>query len=205
MNLRRRGGQRINNQMKTGWRQELPCILVCLVCASVTYGMSVDFSRLRKPYLLSKREDSSNPCPPETPFLCRSPQKSCIALGNICDRHPDCPDGFDEDPQMCNARNRPSVEELEDFLLRNQNWILPKLFNGASAEIVAHALVVSPNIEELGQIVGLGNKEANLRSALLAVTEGDERPLLKLGMPEEEWYDVQDYLNRVIEGGLQVS
>lgn len=37
--------------------------------------------------------------------------------------------------------NRPSVEELEDFLLRNQNWILPKLFNGASAEIVAHALV----------------------------------------------------------------
>lgn len=45
-------------QMKTGWRQELPCILVCLVCASVTYGMSVDFSRLRKPYLLSKREDS---------------------------------------------------------------------------------------------------------------------------------------------------
>lgn len=40
---------------------------------------------------------------------------------------------------------------------------------------------------------------------MLAVTEGDERPLLKLGMPEEEWYDVQDYLNRVIEGGLQVS
>lgn len=45
----------------------------------------------------------ANPCPPETPFLCRSPQKTCIALGNICNRHPDCPDGFDEDPQMCNA------------------------------------------------------------------------------------------------------
>lgn len=37
--------------------------------------------------------------------------------------------------------NRPSVEALEDFLLRNRDWILPKLFNGASAEIVAHALV----------------------------------------------------------------
>lgn len=65
--------------------------------------------------------------------------------------------------------------------------------------------IVSPNLEELGQIVGLGDKEKNLRKALLAVMEGDERPLVKLGMPEEEWYDVQDYLNRVIEGGLSVS
>ncbi|XP_061192100.1 neuropeptide prohormone-4-like isoform X1 [Saccostrea echinata] len=199
-------------QMKTAWRQDLPCLLVCIFCACVTYGMSVDFSRLRKPYLLPKRADflpkrgdSSNPCPPESPFLCRSPKQICIALGNICDRQPDCPDGFDEDPQMCTARNRPSKEELENFLLRNEDWILPKLFNGASAEIVAHALVVSPNLRELGEIVGLGDKEDNLRRAFLAVREGDERPLLKMGMPEEEWYDVQDYLNRVIEGGLVVS
>jgi hypothetical protein len=53
--------------------------------------------------------------------------------------------------------------------------------------------------------VGLGDKDKNLRKAFLAVMEGDERPLLKMGMPEEEWYDVQDYLNRVIEGGLHVS
>ena len=45
-------------QMKTAWRQDLSCILVCVFCASVTYGMSVDFSRLRKPYLLPKRADS---------------------------------------------------------------------------------------------------------------------------------------------------
>jgi hypothetical protein len=27
---------------------------------------------------------------------------------------------------------------------------------------------------------------------------------LKMGMPEEEWFDVQYILNRLIEGGLEV-
>lgn len=77
-----------------------------------------------KPFFLAF---PANPCPPETPFLCRSPQKSCIALGNICDRHPDCPDGFDEDPQMCNASKSLFCLFLFDmYTLTNENrWFFP--------------------------------------------------------------------------------
>lgn len=46
--------------------------------------------------------------------------------------------------------------------------------------------------------------EENLHEAFMAVLTGDERPLLKMGMPQEEWFDVQFMLNRLIEGGLQV-
>ena len=46
--------------------------------------------------------------------------------------------------------------------------------------------------------------EENLHEAFMAVLTGDERPLLKMGMPEEEWFDVQYILNRLIEGGLEV-
>lgn len=64
---------------------------------------------------------------------------------------------------------------------------------------------VSSDIEELKLMLGIGGEaEQNLHDAFIAVMEGDERPLLKLGMPEEEWYDVQYNLNKLIEGGLQV-
>lgn len=46
--------------------------------------------------------------------------------------------------------------------------------------------------------------EENLHEAFMAILTGDERPLLKMGMPEEEWFDVQFMLNRLIEGGLEV-
>lgn len=46
--------------------------------------------------------------------------------------------------------------------------------------------------------------EDNLHSAFNAVLTGDERPLLKMGMPQEEWFDVQYMLNRLVEGGLIV-
>lgn len=38
------------------------------------------------------------------------------------------------------SENRPSVEMLEEFLDRNRKWIIPKLFEGASPEFVAHSL-----------------------------------------------------------------
>ncbi|KAJ8308892.1 hypothetical protein KUTeg_013766 [Tegillarca granosa] len=64
---------------------------------------------------------------------------------------------------------------------------------------------ISSDIEELKLMLGIGGEaEHNLHDAFMAVMEGDERPLLKLGMPEEEWYDVQYNLNKLIEGGLQV-
>ena len=45
---------------------------------------------------------SGNPCPAWQPFLCQS-SEVCIALDTVCDGHPDCPDHFDEDAELCNA------------------------------------------------------------------------------------------------------
>ena len=64
---------------------------------------------------------------------------------------------------------------------------------------------VSSNLEEVKLMVGVDpTSEENLHEAFMAVLTGDERPLLKMGMPEEEWFDVQFMLNRLIEGGLEV-
>ena len=45
---------------------------------------------------------SGNPCEEDKPFLCRS-SPTCIALEQVCDSIPQCPDGFDESPALCNA------------------------------------------------------------------------------------------------------
>lgn len=198
----------LNVLMRAVGRQELIVVVFSLLFACV-YGMKVDFSRLRqirKPFLADKRSGdcTGNPCPADKPFLCKT-QSKCIALENVCDHNMNCDDGFDENPALCNARNRPSVEDLEKFLIRNEKWIIPRVFDGADPEFVAHSLAVSSDIEELKLMLGIGGEaEHNLHDAFMAVMEGDERPLLKLGMPEEEWYDVQYNLNKLIEGGLQV-
>ncbi|CAG2230505.1 neuropeptide prohormone-4-like isoform X1 [Mytilus galloprovincialis] len=188
-------------------RQEIIVYLLGLLCACV-YGMKIDFSRLRqirRPYIEKRNNQcSGNPCEEDKPFLCRS-SPTCIALEQVCDSIPQCPDGFDESPALCNAKKRPSIGDLEDFLIKNEHWIIPALFNGASPELVAHSLVVSSDLEEVKLMVGMDpQSEENLHEAFMAVLTGDERPLLKMGMPQEEWFDVQFMLNRLIEGGLQV-
>ncbi|KAK3094140.1 hypothetical protein FSP39_024635 [Pinctada imbricata] len=187
---------------------ELIFFLISFICTCL-YCMKVDFTRLRqlrKPFLLNKRGDtcSSNPCPDDKPFLCKSSEKTCLALSEVCDGTQQCPGGYDENPRLCNARNRPSVEDLEDFLYRNEDWMELKLFNGAPPEIVAHALAVSGDIDELDRIVGLDHEsKQNLRDALMAIEEADERPLTDMGMPESEWYDVSYVFNKLLEGGFK--
>lgn len=64
---------------------------------------------------------------------------------------------------------------------------------------------VASNLDEVKLMVGIDPiSEDNLHSAFNAVLTGDERPLLKMGMPQEEWFDVQYMLNRLVEGGLVV-
>ncbi|OWF42299.1 neuropeptide prohormone-4-like [Mizuhopecten yessoensis] len=189
-------------------RQEIAVLLFVLSCACV-YGMKIDFSRLRqlrKPFILEKRgpSEAANSCPPDKPFLCKT-AGACIPLEYICNHVRDCPEGFDENPLLCNAKNRPSVEEIEDFLIKNEKWIIPKLFDGADPELVAHSLAVASDLEDLKLMVGMGEDAAdNLHEAFLAVLDGDERPLRKMGMPDEEWYDVSYMLDKFREGGLNV-
>ncbi|KAK3580761.1 hypothetical protein CHS0354_023046 [Potamilus streckersoni] len=193
--------------MRLAGKHESLVILLSLLCAC-TYGLQVDFSQLkqlRRPYIIDKRDGTTctgNPCPPWKPFLCKT-SSVCIALEYVCDDNPDCPDQFDEDKELCSARNRPAVEQIFEFLQRNRDWIIPKLFSGADPEMVAHGLSVATNFQELAVMVGISPKDRkNLEDVFTAVAEGDERPLLRLGMPRSNWYDVQFMLNKLIEGGL---
>lgn len=184
-------------------------IVVISVISACAYGLTVDLSRLRqlrRPYILEKREgDESclgNPCPPWKPFLCQS-SAVCIALQNVCDDNPDCPDHFDEDKELCNARKRPPVEEIYKWLDRNRKWIVQKLFSGADPELIAHALAVGTSLDDVAMMVGLSREaENNLEAAFIAVLEGDERPLRKLGMPRGEWWDTQTILSKLANNGL---
>ncbi|KAL3875259.1 hypothetical protein ACJMK2_038183 [Sinanodonta woodiana] len=63
--------------------------------------------------------------------------------------------------------------------------------------------VLATNLQDLALMVGVSPKDQqNLEDVFTAVAEGDERPLLRLGMPRSNWMDVQFMLNKLIEGGL---
>ncbi|KAL4237889.1 hypothetical protein ACF0H5_002599 [Mactra antiquata] len=187
------------------------CILLMVsVISTCTYGLSVDFSRLRelrRPFLLDKRNEgecTANPCPAYQPFLCQS-SGVCIALDSVCDEHPDCPDHFDEDKELCNARRRPPVETIYKFLERNRKWMQQKLFSGADLELVAHSLAVGTNLDDIAMMVGITpDAMRNLEDVIYAVLQNDMRPLLKLGMPKGQWYDTSNMLTQIIDGGLEV-
>ena len=59
------------------------------------------------------------------------------------------------------------------------------------------------SLEDVSMMVGISrDAEHNLENSFVAALEGDERPLLKLGMPRGEWYDTQDILTKLADGGL---
>lgn len=89
--------------------------------------------------------------------------------------------------------------------MRERQWMIPTLFNGADPELVAHALTVVANVEELKSILGLTQDNViNLRAAFKGTTEGDERPLLKLGMPERSWPEVKFLLESLLKSNFHV-
>ncbi|XP_046369464.1 neuropeptide prohormone-4-like [Haliotis cracherodii] len=195
--------------MTVPFRLEVTVVVAVLACAC-SYGMKIDFSRLthlrRTPLIAHKRgsECTGNPCPPDKPFLCKE-SFTCIALKFVCDETFDCDDGFDEDKAVCNAASRPSVEQLYDFLENENSWIIPKLFGGVEPEVVAHTLAVASDIDDLQLTLGLTDENVeNLRKAFAAAMEGDERPLLKMDMPERSWNEVQYMLQQLLDSGFKV-
>lgn len=193
-------------------RLEPIALLCCLLCVS-SYGLSVHFPQFvhhrRNKALLHaiKRGQDGNPCPADKPFLCKSTPVKCISLSYVCDGNFDCEDdGFDENPQVCNAANRPPVEELWQFLDMEHEWILPKLFDGIDAEFVAHTLAVSPGLDDVALQMGLSDKAiTNIKTAFTAVETGDERPLLKMGMPQNSWHETDFLLNKLLKSGFKVD
>jgi len=88
-----------------------------------------------------------NPCPEaEKPFPCKS-TPTCIPMGYLCDYNTDCEDGYDEDPEVCTAAHRPPVGDILNFLESTKSWSMEKLFAGKDLIDVAHALAVSPTVD----------------------------------------------------------
>lgn len=45
--------------------------------------------------------------------------------------------------------------------------------------------------------------EDNLREAFEAAMDADERPLLDMDMPDDQWFNTQYMLNKFRDGGLE--
>ncbi|XP_076443064.1 neuropeptide prohormone-4-like [Babylonia areolata] len=184
-------------------------VLVAAILVTCSHGLKIDFSRLSLPsrsFLHTGKRSTcqGNPCDPSTPFLCRD-SPTCIRLVDICDGKWDCEGGFDEDPAVCNAASRPPFDSLYKFLDDHKQWIIPKLFNGADPEMVAHELTVADNLESLQHHLGLTDANVeNIRKAFIAAVEGDERPILKMGMPERAWPEVKFLFETLLESGFHV-
>ncbi|GFO14347.1 prohormone-4 [Plakobranchus ocellatus] len=192
-------------------RLEVGLVTLAAVMVICAQGLKIDFSRLalNRPSLFTQKrnfdmECAGNPCPSGTPFPCKTGGK-CIALKFICDGTWDCDDGFDEDPNVCNAASRPSVDDFLFFVENEKHWLVPKLFNGADPELIAHALSVASDMQDLADQTGMTQENINLlRTAFEAALEGDERPLQDMGMPTRSWHEVQYVLSKLLDSGFKV-
>jgi len=189
-------------------RLELITFTLTAVVITYTQGLKIDLSRLARLAAnrpMSKRMSGQcmgNPCKASEPFLCRTSSK-CVPLKYVCDGTWDCEDGFDEMPEVCNAGVRPDMNQLIEFLETQRDWMIPQLFNGANPETVAHALTVASDIEDLSSSVGMLPENVDrLRTAFDAAQEGDERPLLRMGMEERSWHEVQYVLQKLLDSGF---
>lgn len=190
-------------------RFEVLTFTVVAVVVTCTQGLKIDLSRLafRRPNFVSKRMDSGcygNPCEPSKPFFCKNSQQ-CVALKYVCDGTWDCDGGFDEDPLVCNAANRPPYEDLLFFIENQKKWMIPQLFNGASPESVAHSLTAASDIHDLAQMIGLTEENVDrLRIVFEAAIEGDERPVLEMGMNDRSWHEVQYVFQQLLDTGFKL-
>nr|KAG5698080.1 hypothetical protein BaRGS_031770 [Batillaria attramentaria]KAG5700915.1 hypothetical protein BaRGS_012322 [Batillaria attramentaria] len=192
--------------MSSSLRMEVT-VLLAAIFVTCSHGLKIDFSRLSLPsrtYIPHKRSMcEGNPCEPSKPFLCRD-SPTCIRLNDVCDGKWDCEGGFDEDPAVCFGASRPHMEAIYEFL-QKEHWMIPKLFNGADPEMIAHELTVATGVDELQRTLGLTDENvANLRKAFQGMIDGDERPLLAMGMPERKWPEVKFLLEKLYESGFQV-
>ncbi|XP_013379068.1 prohormone-4 isoform X1 [Lingula anatina] len=155
--------------------------------AACCYGMSVDLSRLTgrlgKIYA-DKRGGAGNPCDREDmPFPCQSSDE-CIPLKYVCDQSPDCKDGYDENPDLCKAKDRPAFNDLVLFLTK-EKWLMSSIFAGKSLASVAHGLTVSQDVDDFASRTGLDQKHTGmLNAALKAAKTGRMKPLIDMGMPQ---------------------
>ncbi|VDP50737.1 unnamed protein product [Schistosoma curassoni] len=112
---------------------------------------------LIKDTILGYTVERGNDCPESQPWPCRTP-RICLSFDFICDGEPDCPDEYDEDPEMCTAKLRPAQEHLAGFIHRYQNWLVPKFLGYGTPEELAAKLVVHKVMPKRQNCVRIQNR-----------------------------------------------
>lgn len=155
---------------------------------------------------LGDNNDANNPCKsPEAPFPCRKAAK-CTPVSFLCDGTTDCPDGYDEDEELCTAKHRPPIEDIQTFLKNQKDWIYRTLFANRKMGEVAHALVVSTDLDDFRHRLDLSPRDVDvLREAFQAVGNMDEETLEDLGMPPSAWNEVNFIFGQLIRSGFDIS
>lgn len=152
---------------------------------------------------LGEANDGNNPCPrAEAPFPCKS-SPQCVPVSFLCDGSIDCDDGYDEDEELCTAKHRPPIEDITKFLSNEKDWILGTLFGGKPIGKVAHALVVSQNMDDFRRRLNMSSRDMKvLRTAFEAVANMDEEELEDLGMPISAWNEVSFIFGQLLRSGF---
>ncbi|XP_071552556.1 IDLSRF-like peptide isoform X3 [Panulirus ornatus] len=189
----------------------LGLLLLVLLAASAS---AIDINRLPGLRHYTKRSDERE-CKAYEPFRCPGGEM-CISIQYLCDGAPDCPDGYDENPQLCTAAKRPPVEETASFLQsllasHGPNY-LEKLFGSKArnalkalggVEQVAVALSESQTIDDFGDSLHLLRSDVeHLRSVFMAVENGDIGMLKSLGIKDSELGDVKFFLEKLVNTGF---
>ncbi|VDL89207.1 unnamed protein product [Schistocephalus solidus] len=159
-------------------------------------------------------KESGNACPESTPWPCRT-ASFCLSFDFICDGEQDCPDGYDEDQEMCTAsmqtpimrenhhKRRPAKDYLVGFIQRYKDWLIPDFLGNGTPEELATKLVESPTIEDYSATAKLDKKQyGRFYQLMTGVAEGKQMQLLMLGMPLGAWAELYFLFNRIASSGF---
>ncbi|CDS36674.1 prohormone 4 [Echinococcus multilocularis] len=146
-----------------------------------------------------------NGCPVTAPWPCQQ-YSFCLSFAFVCDGEIDCPDGYDENPRLCVAKNRPAVALLEGFIRKYRDWLVPKYLGDGETKFIAYNLAISQNIEDYRKNMQLTDEQFhNLERLLDEVVKGRQMGLLMLGMPLQSWSEVYIVLRPIAKGLLNAS
>merc|ERR1712037_129836 len=148
-------------------------------------ALAIQAADLRQKKWTDRVRRSSGNCPAFEPFRCPE-ENRCISIQYLCDGAPDCSDAYDENPRLCTAARRPPVEETSSFL---------------KSLLASHG----PNyLEKLfGHKMSLHRTDVeHLRSAFMAVENGDIGMLKSLGIRDSELGDVKFFLEKLVNTGF---